>query len=331
MPLTRYSTTLKSLSKGLDLSGKGLFVFSDPGGAKPLLALAQEYNKTGDLQVVSDREYAFYNDFGLEVEIIENDSALAGNIINYNPDFIFTATSYTSNLEKNVRRIARENNITSYSFIDHWTSMLARFSNGGEVIFPDRIFLIDQAAINIAISEGLPEDILRYIGNPFHSFLQRWKPKINREKFLGTLGIPSNRLICTYAPDPLSNVNGLDIYGYDELSATAEIKTIADILCDSITIVLKPHPNQNIERLELILGDKIVLLPAGTDSNILIYYSDLVVGFFSSFLLEAEIMGKPVYRMLLDNKNDPFSATIVGKVVSPVELQKELKHLIDVR
>lgn len=329
MPLTKYSIILKSLNNGLDLSGRGLFVFSDPGGAKPLLALAREFKKIGDLQVISDREYQFYGDFGLEVNVIINDTALASYIINYNPDFIFTATSYTSNLEKDVRRIAVENDITSYSFIDHWTSMLARFSKGGEVIFPDRIFLTDQAAVNIAISEGLPEDLLRYIGNPFHSFLQSWKPTIDREKFLGTLGIPSNKLICTYAPDPLSNVDGLDIYGYDELSATAEIKNIADILRDSITVVLKPHPNQNIARLELILGDNIVLLSAGTDSNTLIYYSDLIVGFFSSFLLEAEIMGKPVYRMLLDNRNDPFSTAIVGKVVSPVELQKELKQLID--
>ena len=54
----------------MSLSGRVLFVFSDPGGAKPCLALIKEYPGL-DFKVYSDRYYSFYKDFGIEVNKVK--------------------------------------------------------------------------------------------------------------------------------------------------------------------------------------------------------------------------------------------------------------------
>ena len=51
-----------------NLKGKGIFVFSDPGGAKPIMALIK-LNRLKNYKVFSDREYSFFKDFNLKVEI----------------------------------------------------------------------------------------------------------------------------------------------------------------------------------------------------------------------------------------------------------------------
>ena len=53
-----------------ELKGKGLFVFSDPAGAKAVLALVyllKRDNIITDFKVISDRKYSFFEDFEIEV------------------------------------------------------------------------------------------------------------------------------------------------------------------------------------------------------------------------------------------------------------------------
>ena len=55
----------------LKLKGKGLFVFSDPGGAKPILSYVA-LNKISNYFIISDRVYNFYTDFGLFINVLYN-------------------------------------------------------------------------------------------------------------------------------------------------------------------------------------------------------------------------------------------------------------------
>ena len=67
------------------------------------------------------------------------------------------------------------------------------------------------------------------------------------------------------------------------------------------------------------------------DQNInnLIYYSKIVVGFFSNSLIEANIMGKDVLRLHIDLKDvslDPILGKNIGNIiVRPGELDKYIK------
>jgi hypothetical protein len=303
------------------LQGKVLFVFSDPGGAKPCLSLI-DLDYISDVIVVSDRQYPFYKDFKSHVNIMNKDFE---QFIDKNqPDLIFTGTSYTSDIELQFIKLALKKSIKCYSFVDHWTSIAKRFIDAeGNLVLPDRIWVIDERAKNISIDQGLDESKLLITGNPYHEWLKCWKPTKNKNEFLLDIGLKENSSkILLYAPDPLSNINGTKLYGFDELSATSALVELfrnnRAELRDWIFLV-KTHPNQDRNKISEIINEQesFYLLPENIDSNTCIYFSDVVMGFFSSFLLEADIMNKPVLRYFDDDsQNDPIAELNLGIIIN---------------
>jgi hypothetical protein len=316
------------------LEGKILFVFSDPGGAKPCLALSDKLNKS-NLVVLSDREYSFYNDFETDVIRIQELEELEEYIESFKPDLIFTGTSYTSSLEKTAIKSAKKKNIKVFSFVDHWTAISERFTGEQENFeLPDQIWVIDEKAMNIAISEGISAELIVISGNPYHAWLKNWKPKNIRSVFLNAYNIPLNKQIILFAPDPLSNVNGVEAYGYDEYSVSQKMIELVEQCSNSekekYHFLVKAHPNQNYTKLcKLFINQTyFTVLPQSVDTNESIYHADVVMGFFSSILIEAEIMGKVVIRFLVkDSKKDPFFNLNLGTIVNEDNLMKTILKL----
>lgn len=307
------------------LTGKTLFVFSDPGGAKPMLALASNYRKE-DILIISDRRYAFYKDFGLDVTSFNGEPA--DLIDRFSPVKVITGTSYSSDIEKRFIAAAKQRKVPVASFIDHWTSFLARFYADGGYVFPDEIWVLDERAAALGIREGLPPAVIKITGNPYHKYLASWQPLIQRDALSAVFGVdlPSSKPYIVYAPDPLSNVNGGETFGFDELMATKELVKLTRGI-DRYNFVLKPHPNQDIDRLLPLLDENWLVVSAQSDSNTLIYYSTAVIGFFSSFLIESLLMGKKVYRFLgPETKYDPLKEMDLGQVVDSGQLTEILQN-----
>jgi hypothetical protein len=314
------------------LNEKTLFVFSDPGGAKPLLSLAEENNLT-DVLVVSDRSYSFYKDFKTKVKIIDKD---IDTIISFfQPSLIFTGTSYTSDIEKKFIYAASEKKIDCCSFVDHWTDISKRFeTEPGKFIIPDKIWVVDERAKIMAVGQGIEEQKIVISGNPYHDWLRKWKPEMNKNQFkTEACLLISQQQIIVYAPDPLSNVNGIEVYGFDELSATSLLVEFFNKHRSELAnwiVLVKVHPNQNHDMLEKIisLSSSFHLLPHDIDTNTTIYYADVVMGFFSSFLIEADIMNKRVLRFFDKPAiNDPIRELQIGVEVNITSLLKELKKI----
>lgn len=314
--------------------GRGLFVFSDPGGAKPVLALVSALQFQLDAYlIISDREYAFYKDFNVVVKAAIDSPFYT--IDSFEPDFVFTGTSYTSKLELTYIAAAKALNICTYAYIDHWTSMRKRFDNEGIEILPDFICVIDEKAQSLALKEGIEAEKIKIFGNPYHQFLEHWQPTLSKSVFFKTLGIERfDKKIALYAPDPLSNVDGITVFGFDEIIATNALSRIADELSDNYQFILKPHPNQNLDTIRESVNDSFIIVDKNADANTLIYYADCVIGFFSNFLIEACVMQKKVFRFaVVDNmvypdrigKADPFQDKAIGTVVNEKELLKCLK------
>ena len=189
-----------------ELIGKILFVFSDPGGAKPLLALAEKYPES---IVVSDRDFFFYKDFHVNVRIADSNYE---KIINqYKPSLVVTGTSYRSEIEKKFHLLCAQKNIPCYGFVDHWTSMRVRFEQSdGSLLIPDKVFVLDGRARELAIAAGIPFDKIFISGNPYHTWLENWKPTISKQAFLqqeaiGNIGSKIFLFICTNARFSKSN------------------------------------------------------------------------------------------------------------------------------
>ncbi len=114
------------------LAGRGLFVFSDPGGAKPILSYALLNSELNEMLLLSDRKYSFFQDFPLTIIAYRNES-IRDIIENFRPDFVFTGTSYTSQIEIKFIKTAKEVGINTFSFVDHYTSFLERFRLNGKL------------------------------------------------------------------------------------------------------------------------------------------------------------------------------------------------------
>jgi hypothetical protein len=235
----------------------------------------------------------------------------------FQPDFILTGTSYTSELDKTYIATGKKSKIPVYSFVDHWTNISARFQQQQLAVLPDLVLLVDNHAKNIALEEGIPEEQLLVIGNPYHEYLKTWRPSLSRTAFFDAIGLyTGNKKVIVFGPDPLSNVNGRIKFGFDEIDGIRELAAIADKLSDEYIILLNPHPNQKIQELLPFERKNLIVFREKLDVNMLIFYADLVLGFFSGFLLEAQIMGKSVIRFFpAPINNDPFKRMDLGIIV----------------
>ena len=145
-----------------------LIVFSDPGGAKPMLALNSQI-AARSVRYISNRFYPFYNDFQTSVE------SFTGNVAEYfnKPvSLLLTGTSYTSDIELQFIAAAKQYGVPSISYIDHYTGMRERFVRKNVETFPDAIWLIDEEAEKAAIEAKLPVDSVIVMGNPYHEWLR---------------------------------------------------------------------------------------------------------------------------------------------------------------
>ena len=312
-----------------------LIVFSDPGGAKPCLSLAKKWQDSDELLVCSDRQYAFFETFEIPVRYCRGKDAHA-IFEEFQPDFLYFGTSYTSRIELDFVCEAKKRGIHTASFVDHYTGFDVRFGTAEARILPDEIHVLDEKAAALAREAGLPERRIRITGNPYHEFLGSWRSRLTKEQVFQKLEIPlSDAKIILFAPDPLSNAGGAEKFGTDEV---AILKLFLESLGDAgrpTQLLIKAHPNQSMEYLKTGLKNvpknvEVHLVPAEKDAllNDLIQQTDLVVGMFSSILLEAELLGKKSLGILVGfKKGIIFQQTATSPISDKEKLFKQIKTI----
>lgn len=312
-----------------------VYVFSDPGGAKAIIALyLGNRGNNEEALLISDRYHDFYVSMVVKVKILKN-TELFKVLDDFEPSLIITATSVPVGIELNCLIYARQKTrIKTFTFIDHWTNIAMRFKMGNQLILPDSICLIDEHAKIAAIKDGIPEGILAVIGNPYYEYLHNWKPKVTKNELLNALSIPKEAKYILYAPEPFSVFGLKGKYGFDEIDGLEKLmELILEAKVEDNYLIIKCHPNQNISLIELFLEnhsskiDKIKIVEH-YDINDLIYYSQCVVGFFSNSLVEASILGKEVLRMLILLKDpllDPLLNNNIG--VSYFDKEEMIKRI----
>lgn len=309
-----------------ELSGRGLFVFSDPGGAKPVLAIVHHLNQKGlifEQVIISDRQYDFFSDFDVSVIQYQPGDELKYTST-FTPDFLVTGTSYTSEIELLFIEQAQARKVFSFTFVDHYSNLLERFELNNQYFFPSCIGLVDETAFSKALDSGLPAERLSIIPNPYHDYLLGWKPSVEREAFLRSHNLDVNKKLILYAPDPLTNVGGVDRYGCDEISSLDTLLECASNSNINFQVVVRPHPNQNINLFEPFLRDARVTILPFAHFNTLLTYSDIVISFFSNILIESQLLSVKNCRMLIDFKGEDYlndsGYAGIPKVGSPRQL-----------
>ena len=312
-----------------------LIVFSDPGGAKPCLSLAKKWQDSDELLVCSDRQYAFFETFEIPVRYCRGEDANA-IFQEFQPDSLYSGTSYTSRIELDFLREAAMRGIPSASFVDHYTGFDVRFGTAEARILPDEIHVLDEKAAALAREAGLPERRIRITGNPYHEFLCSWRSRLTKEQVFQKLEIPlSDAKIILFAPDPLSNAGGAEKFGTDEV---AILKLFLESLGEAgrpTQLLIKAHPNQSLDYLKTGLQNapqnvELHLVQSEKDAllNDLIQHADLVAGMFSSLLIEAELLGKKALRILVGfKKGILFQITANNSITDKEKLFKQIKTI----
>jgi hypothetical protein len=315
-----------------------LIVFSDPGGAKPCLAIAQKWSESVEVMVCSDRQYAFFEMFGIPVRHCTSMDA-AAIFAEFQPDSLYTGTSYTSRIEMEFVREAVARGIPSASFVDHYTGFEVRFGTGDSRVLPSIIYVLDERARNLAIEADLPPDRIQITGNPYHEYLRAWHSRMSKQELWQRLGIPLSDAKCIlFAPDPLSNAGGADKFGTDEVVILALLLETLGETRKPTQLLIKAHPNQSLDYLKTGLQNipknvEVHLVASEKDAflNDLIQHADIVAGMFSSLLIEAELLGAKTLRILCGIMiPDPLAGQCAGAVLMERnQISSELQSLLN--
>ncbi len=83
------------------------------------------------------------------------------------PSIVITSTSINYDFEAIFIVEAKKKSIPTASFIDFWSNYLNRFKYGGDLVFPDNIFAIDHRSVIEMTTEGVPENLINTIGQPY--------------------------------------------------------------------------------------------------------------------------------------------------------------------
>jgi hypothetical protein len=315
------------------------FVFGDPAGAKAMIAISKLFCNNNSFLLFSDRHFTFFEEMGVEVSILTNECLLFSELNSFEPQLIFTGTSLPTSIELKSLKYGKFNNINTASFVDHWTNMKKRFiDENNDLIIPDKIFVIDDNAYDLAVKDGLPKKQIVVASNPYYNWLMTWKPSIKRSSFYQLLDLSPKAEYILYAPEPLDKFNLKGKYGFNEYDILNDIDKIFknNLKKNSkdLKVVFKPHPNiskkEVLNAINSILGHvpEYLILISNVDLNHLIYYSSFVLGFFSNSLIEASILGKSTFRVLYKlnrTENDPLNDSNVGvRIDSYVKFQEIL-------
>ncbi len=86
-------------------------------------------------------------------------------------DRVVTGTGWQSRLETDAMALARSAGIPSTAFIDHWVNYRERFVRDGAEVLPDRIWVGDEIALDLA-RQAFPGLPVQQVDNPYFADLR---------------------------------------------------------------------------------------------------------------------------------------------------------------
>lgn len=309
-----------------NLSGKGIFVFSDPAGANTVFAIVDQLLKEGkipneDFLVFTNPIGVYSHTYDTMVSRIDFSIDFVRVVINkFEPDYLFSATSL-NDFEHQWRKFAQGNKLKSIGFIDHWTNYTERFSFNGEVVFADEIWVINEIAKKEAINAGIPENLIVVSGNPYYEKVSQFKPEISKRSFFDIYNLNPDKKTILFISDDIrdsfpKDEEGICILGFDEYTVLQEIlESFAEldeqIHFEKYQFVIKLHPRSKAQKFDKLLKtyhsknlETFVLEKC--EPLTINYYSDYVLGMFSNMVIEAWLMRKKMLRVQIGQRREDF-------------------------
>lgn len=262
---------------------KVMFFAHDPGGANAIAPLADAVAKEHKVFVFAK---------GPALGRLKNAQELPESALKtLTPELLVTGTSANDLTERALWLEARSLGIKSIAIVDHWVNYGIRFSKyrAKEIdrfhqdpdIFPDFIVVMDDFAKGEMIKDGVPEGIIRVLGNPHFEYLKKQAAQV---KNVRPLLASRDEFLVIFLSESYTEDFG---QGNEKLA----LRDLMDFSREErIKVMIKLHPKEKREKYTEYPDSFIV--PLDISMPELLTASDLVVSMTSMGLIEAWAMGK---------------------------------------
>jgi hypothetical protein len=239
----------------------------------------------------------YWNESKVRYEQINNYTAnkISDYIDLAKPKLIITSASGNIELEHLFILEAKKKSIPTASFIDVWTNYLLRFKYKEKFIFPDHILAIDNRCKDEMIKEGIPQNLIKIIGQPYLENISKNVPMLGPNILL--------------AGQPIKKYFGNNL-GYDEIDFK-RICLKAIKKTNNYDILNTMHPDETSYEIRKNFG---VLNRKGRGARD-VADSHTVFGMFSMQMIIGYLWGRKVASIQLKSlKNDPSPLSRWGLV-----------------
>jgi hypothetical protein len=200
---------------------------------------------------------------------------LDAELRDWKPDVLLISASYCP-VEEAAYLYARKNSIPVIRFIDTWYRYRERLTlSDGQFALPDRVLVIDEAAIAQAEDAGIPRHLICAVGHPAWETVEQLPP--------------SDRHDVMFVSQPVNRFYN-DRLGYTEVDAWEQFLVFANSRPDLVRrVIYARHPNDDTpppaecRLVSVTQFGRAALSDVGT-----------VVGMFSSLLMDAWLAGRHV-------------------------------------
>jgi hypothetical protein len=157
---------------------------------------------------------------------------------------LISGTGWSSSLEYDARKMARELGIKTIAVIDHWTNYRERFVREEIEVLPDEIWVTDEHAKMLAksIFPNVQINLLpnKYLDELVHEVRTHERIKADRT---------GNNLL--YVLEPIREAWGADVVAGEFAGLDFFIKNLVILgLGDNLSIRLRPHPSDSIGKYD---------------------------------------------------------------------------------
>ena len=261
------------------------------------------------------------------------------------PDSLLLGTSWGRSIEKDLLRFGQRTGVPALSVVDHWSNYRERFvEQDGRVNLPSQISVMDEIALEQAVAEGLPREILRIAGQPHLQALAAMARDAGLLEQAGQLranwlGEKPARLVL-FASELFSDdfrKGTPHDRGYDEIDALEGLARALRIVEGRdgrrLKLVVKLHPKEDRNRFRSgpLARDRGFTLAQSEPPWACLLAADAVVGMTSMLLVEGALLGRlAVSYQPEQGKAAFFIGTETGLVHSartPEEIAVHLQEL----
>ncbi len=257
-----------------------LFVTGQYAGAQYIHPLLERWSKIDSPNwqlVATGTSCKYWDEKGISYyDFCESSSESVPHLLDLvKPSLVVVSTSASIILEYVFIIEAMKKKIPTASYIDIWNNYRDRFQYDRETIFPDYVLAIDDRCASEMIAEGIPEDIVKVIGQPYLENVVLEMPAIG------------NHLLITSQPIRKYRKHSL---GYDEtIFCDVCIKAVEQLNIDQVYI--SRHPDEQTVLEKKNIKGVIWTVGKGVDD---VASSHTVLGMYSMQMIIAYLWGRKV-------------------------------------